>query len=670
MAPAGPLDQLRAFQRSDPANKLCADCTEIGPTYVCVSFHTFVCQSCSGLHREFGHRVKSISLSQWDVKELESIKSAGGNMQAAKRWATLPGALAQKQTPSAEDLAGAREFLKLKYIQKKWVGPIEAGDKADASTEDGSQDGSQSEASLRGDGSTLPEASAKVPLEPASKEIMVQVPGGVVSGQQFLAEFEGQQFYVTVPANAEPGTMVRLQVALPPPATAHMTKIGETHVVETLTENAPMALAPWAAPQTATPSTAAPPSVNLLDDVEPAIMPATSALTEDAILGAAGEAWIADFMAAGEQARSDVGCIPGPVPGSDAVPEGRDLLDVDSQACLLPRLAKTAPANLDLLSFGEASVSAVAVTDLAPDLFLQGMAAGPVAELTTSGVTAQALAGAPDPALALSTAQPPDPALQGMDLFGAIQISEPGPAIMAAQGLHSDGPSNGAGSPRAAFQEKVSSCRNDDIMRLFKHCEKAAPPANSLNQPADSRFAAFDNMESHFAMPPSIGGLLNACAMTNAPAHIASLSSPLDAADTPLQVKSQVTQTRDIMSLFAQVPPVTPAVSATSLSDTHSGWSSLGGCTAEPQQVAMPFTANQLLQCKPHELEQMQDLISHVMNAHNQASVPVASAMPAMQSASALHCAPPSDFTQELRIEKEREFDDLVLLFKEKVVST
>ncbi len=109
------------------ANKKCADCPERGPTYVChvlraqkgiclkmvrwsstfpefplaklgkglccqgLDFQIFVCQSCAGIHREhgkprspvdtdrlihgpstslrFGHKIKSISFSEWNVAE-------------------------------------------------------------------------------------------------------------------------------------------------------------------------------------------------------------------------------------------------------------------------------------------------------------------------------------------------------------------------------------------------------------------------------------------------------------------------------------------------------------------------------------------------------------------------------------------------------------------------
>ena len=32
---------------------------QVGPTYVCLTFGTFVCTTCSGLHREFSHKVKA-----------------------------------------------------------------------------------------------------------------------------------------------------------------------------------------------------------------------------------------------------------------------------------------------------------------------------------------------------------------------------------------------------------------------------------------------------------------------------------------------------------------------------------------------------------------------------------------------------------------------------------
>lgn len=40
-----------------------------GPMAVCLDFHTFVCTTCSGVHREFQHKCKGISMSKWSPEE-------------------------------------------------------------------------------------------------------------------------------------------------------------------------------------------------------------------------------------------------------------------------------------------------------------------------------------------------------------------------------------------------------------------------------------------------------------------------------------------------------------------------------------------------------------------------------------------------------------------------
>ncbi|CAJ1448628.1 unnamed protein product [Effrenium voratum] len=58
---------------------------QVGPTYVCLSFGTFVCTTCGGLHREFSHKVKGISVSKWTLEEVEDIER-GGNAKAAEKF--------------------------------------------------------------------------------------------------------------------------------------------------------------------------------------------------------------------------------------------------------------------------------------------------------------------------------------------------------------------------------------------------------------------------------------------------------------------------------------------------------------------------------------------------------------------------------------------------------
>ncbi|KAM1728075.1 hypothetical protein ACFX11_018745 [Malus domestica] len=61
-----------------PENKRCINCNSLGPQYVCTTFMTFVCTNCSGVHREFTHRVKSVSMAKFNAEEVSALQ-AGGN---------------------------------------------------------------------------------------------------------------------------------------------------------------------------------------------------------------------------------------------------------------------------------------------------------------------------------------------------------------------------------------------------------------------------------------------------------------------------------------------------------------------------------------------------------------------------------------------------------------
>eukprot|EP00930_Biecheleria_cincta_P033986 TRINITY_DN2351_c0_g1_i2.p1 TRINITY_DN2351_c0_g1~~TRINITY_DN2351_c0_g1_i2.p1 ORF type:complete len:556 (+),score=111.99 TRINITY_DN2351_c0_g1_i2:90-1757(+) len=120
------VDRLRAFQRSNQANKRCANCTERGPTYVCLDFQIFVCQQCSGLHREFGHKIKSISLSEWSLAEVARIEQ-GGNEKAAAMWLYRYNKEATTNPePESSDVEAVREFIRAKFVDKKWFRPLSA----------------------------------------------------------------------------------------------------------------------------------------------------------------------------------------------------------------------------------------------------------------------------------------------------------------------------------------------------------------------------------------------------------------------------------------------------------------------------------------------------------------------------------------------------------------
>jgi hypothetical protein len=111
---ASVLKELRKL----PENKICMDCTDKMPSFVCLELGTFVCTSCAGIHREFGHHIKSVTLSIFTPEEVELV-AAGGNQNAKKIWLAkwTPSVFAQ---PGPTDKATIREFIKLKYVDKLW----------------------------------------------------------------------------------------------------------------------------------------------------------------------------------------------------------------------------------------------------------------------------------------------------------------------------------------------------------------------------------------------------------------------------------------------------------------------------------------------------------------------------------------------------------------------
>ncbi|KAL0312027.1 UNVERIFIED_CONTAM: putative ADP-ribosylation factor GTPase-activating protein AGD14 [Sesamum radiatum] len=99
-----------------PENKRCINCNSSGPQYVCTTFWTFVCTSCSGVHREFTHRVKSVSMAKFNEEEITALQ-AGGNGRAReiyfKAW-----------DPQRNNLPDnrLREFVKHVYVDRKYAG--------------------------------------------------------------------------------------------------------------------------------------------------------------------------------------------------------------------------------------------------------------------------------------------------------------------------------------------------------------------------------------------------------------------------------------------------------------------------------------------------------------------------------------------------------------------
>ncbi|CAO3585332.1 unnamed protein product [Absidia cylindrospora] len=101
-----------------PENKKCFDCPTKSPFFVNVTLQTFICSRCSGLVREVGHCVKSISASKFTGPELTALEH-GGNGIATKIW--LSCGYNAVDTPEPESNGEVRAFMRQKYYEKKWL---------------------------------------------------------------------------------------------------------------------------------------------------------------------------------------------------------------------------------------------------------------------------------------------------------------------------------------------------------------------------------------------------------------------------------------------------------------------------------------------------------------------------------------------------------------------
>ncbi|GMH11868.1 hypothetical protein Nepgr_013709 [Nepenthes gracilis] len=103
-----------------PENRRCINCNSLGPQYVCTTFWTFVCTNCSGAHREFTHRVKSVSMATFSVEEVNALQ-AGGNERAQqiyfKTWDP-----ACHIFPDSSNIHGLRDFIKHVYVDRRFTG--------------------------------------------------------------------------------------------------------------------------------------------------------------------------------------------------------------------------------------------------------------------------------------------------------------------------------------------------------------------------------------------------------------------------------------------------------------------------------------------------------------------------------------------------------------------
>ena len=118
------IDEMLKTLRREEANKRCNECDERGPSYVDIDHSTFVCTTCGGILREFSFRVKGLTMAVFTAEEVKALGSGGGNAGSRRVWLAnfdpnKPRDAAK--IPSPGDKVKIRDFIREKYVNKKWV---------------------------------------------------------------------------------------------------------------------------------------------------------------------------------------------------------------------------------------------------------------------------------------------------------------------------------------------------------------------------------------------------------------------------------------------------------------------------------------------------------------------------------------------------------------------
>ncbi|KAK8568680.1 hypothetical protein V6N12_007225 [Hibiscus sabdariffa] len=114
-------------------NRRCINCNSLGPQYVCTNFWTFVCTTCSGIHREFTHRVKSVSMAKFTSQEVAALQGGGNQllifllipstyMQRAKEIYFKDWDPQRNSAPNSSNVERLRDFIKHVYVDRRYSG--------------------------------------------------------------------------------------------------------------------------------------------------------------------------------------------------------------------------------------------------------------------------------------------------------------------------------------------------------------------------------------------------------------------------------------------------------------------------------------------------------------------------------------------------------------------
>lgn len=114
MHKADPSTELNSL-RKVTTNKKCFDCAQSGTTYIISEFGIFVCSRCAGLHREFSHRAKGLSMCTFSPEEIVALR--GGNETAAKKWHNRVSA---RDFPDPSQPQRIKDFIRQTFLEKRF----------------------------------------------------------------------------------------------------------------------------------------------------------------------------------------------------------------------------------------------------------------------------------------------------------------------------------------------------------------------------------------------------------------------------------------------------------------------------------------------------------------------------------------------------------------------
>ncbi|KAL0029330.1 hypothetical protein WJX79_010629 [Trebouxia sp. C0005] len=111
-------DKILKSLLRQPDNKRCINCETLGPQYAVSDLQIFVCTICSGVHRQFSHRVKGLSTSTFKPEEIKALE-AGGNRIGAytylAKWSP-----SDLQKPTDRNTGKIKDWIDAVYVKKRF----------------------------------------------------------------------------------------------------------------------------------------------------------------------------------------------------------------------------------------------------------------------------------------------------------------------------------------------------------------------------------------------------------------------------------------------------------------------------------------------------------------------------------------------------------------------